>query len=199
MGAAEDIGAIAAEIRSCDGCRLCETRSLAVPGEGTPDASVMVVGEAPGRNEDETGRPFVGAAGERLDEVIGLAGLTREDVFISNVVKCRPPKNRNPRRDEIVACRGYLERQVAAIRPKAIVTFGNFASQLVLGTDEGVATLHGKPVDAEVPCGGCSIRTIVYPVFHPAATIYRPQWRAVLEEDMRRLEGILADAGGPLG
>ena len=195
MAAAEDVETIASEILVCGNCRLCETRILAVPGEGSAKASVMIVGEAPGRNEDETGRPFVGAAGKRLDEVIGLAGLTREDVFVANVLKCRPPKNRNPRKDEIAACRGYLERQISVIRPKVIVTFGNFATQLILGTDEGVSALHGRPVETEVAGGDRPVRSVVYPVFHPASTIYRPQWRAVLEEDMRNLGSVLCEAG----
>lgn len=190
--ASDALDAIAGEIRSCTGCRLCETRGVAVPGEGLPDASVMIVGEAPGRNEDETGHPFVGAAGKRLDDVIGLAGLSRTDVFIANVVRCRPPKNRNPRPDEIAACREFLDQQIAAIRPEVVVTLGNFATQLLLGTREGVATLHGRPVEGVGIDAAPDLSFTVYPVFHPAATIYRPQWRPVLEDDMRRLAEIVA-------
>jgi DNA polymerase len=155
----------------------------------------MIVGEAPGRNEDETGVPFVGKAGERLNEVLSLAGLSRDSVFVANVLKCRPPGNRNPRPAEVVACSGFLLRQIRALNPQFIVTFGNFATQFVLGTKQGVSELHGRLVEDVVVASsdddGEPCRLSVYPVFHPAATIYRPQWRPVLEDDMRRFGEML--------
>lgn len=183
----DPLDALREAVSSCEGCRLCETRTNTVFGAGNEEAAVMLVGEAPGRNEDETGTPFVGAAGKRLDEVLGLAGLSRETVFIVNVVKCRPPKNRNPKKDEIAACSGYLRRQIELIRPRLIITMGNFATQTVLGTSEGISQLHGQMASGVSPMGTKGLITNVYPIYHPAATIYRPQWRGELEEDMRRL------------
>lgn len=199
--AAEVLLSMREEVSRCEGCRLHETRALPVFGSGNPEASVMIVGEAPGRNEDETGEPFVGKAGQKLNEALALAGLRREDVFIANVLKCRPPKNRNPRPDEIGACSGFLIRQIRAISPDVVVTFGNFATQFVLGTKAGVGELHGALREG-VRLGqgaegdGAEPVVAVYPVFHPAATIYRPQWKPVLEEDMRRLGGILRERSG---
>lgn len=188
------LGRIREEVSRCEGCRLAETRTNPVFGIGDGKAPVLIVGEAPGRNEDETGEPFVGKAGERLNEVLALAGLSRDEVFIANVLKCRPPRNRNPRPDEIAACSAYLIRQIEAIGPKVIVTFGNFATQFVLGTKKGVSELHGTLFKGvRVSHGDCGTASAydVYPVFHPAATIYRPQWRSVLEEDMRNLGTLL--------
>ena len=185
--------AIRDEVSRCKRCRLCETRTLPVFGSGNPEASVMIVGEAPGRNEDETGEPFVGKAGQRLTEMLALAGLRREDVFIANVLKCRPPKNRNPSADEIVACSGFLMEQIRAVSPEVIVTFGNFATQFVLGTKTGVSELHGALYEGLLLGQGTDRGISVYPVFHPAATMYRPQWKPILEEDMRRLGSILHD------
>lgn len=184
-------------VSRCEACCLHETRTLPVFGSGNPNANVMIVGEAPGRNEDETGEPFVGKAGERLNEVLALAGLSRDEVFIANVLKCRPPKNRNPKPDEIAACSGFLIGQIGQIRPEVIVTFGNFATQFVLGTKQGVSELHGQLFrNIRIGDGDGERPTVsVYPVFHPAATIYRPQWRPVLEDDMRRL-GELLESGG---
>lgn len=183
---------IAGRVAACRACGLCDGRTNAVPGCGSPTARVMVVGEAPGRNEDETGVPFVGRAGERLDEVLALAGLSRDDVFVANVLKCRPPGNRDPRPDEVAACEGFLVDQLRAVSPDVVVTFGNFATRFALGTREGVTALHGRLVEGVRIGGDGGVTVDAYPVFHPAATMYRPQWRPVLEDDMRRLGALLA-------
>lgn len=196
--AASEMETLRQEVQHCDRCPLHETRTCVVFGDGRPDAPVMIVGEAPGRSEDETGRTFVGKAGERLTEMLGHAGLTRDDVYIANVLKCRPPKNRNPKTEEVDACAEFLVRQIVNVSPKVVVTFGNFATQFVLDTKEGVSELHGKPVDGVVLMDWDDDETqpmTVFPVFHPAATIYRPQWRSVLEEDMRTLGRLLAERG----
>lgn len=197
-GNEKDMEGLRSLVSSCSACPLHETRTLPVFGSGNPSATVMIVGEAPGRNEDESGEPFVGKAGERLNEVLALAGLSRDEVFVANVLKCRPPRNRNPRPDEIDACSSYLIEQLDAVGPKIVVTFGNFATQFVLGTKQGVSEVHGRLFrDVTVSHDGCSASSAVsvYPVFHPAATIYRPQWRVVLEGDMQRLGDIIRKMG----
>lgn len=170
---------IAAQAAACRRCALCEGRTNVVPGFGNPEARVMLIGEAPGKNEDLQGRPFVGAAGKYLTELLGYAGLTRDDVFIANVLKCRPPSNRNPRPEEIELCTPFLRDQVRAIGPEYLVTMGNFATKFILKTEQGITGLHGKPVSAG--------RFTVYPVFHPAAAIYDRSKRAALEADFTAL------------
>lgn len=170
---------IAAQAEVCRKCALCEGRTNVVPGFGNPEARVMLIGEAPGKNEDLQGRPFVGAAGKYLTELLGYAGLTRDDVFIANVLKCRPPSNRNPQPDEIELCTSFLRDQVRAIGPEYLVTMGNFATKFILKTDCGITGLHGKPQMAG--------RFVVYPVFHPAAAIYDRSKRDALEADFTAL------------
>ncbi|MDO5042572.1 MAG: uracil-DNA glycosylase [Slackia sp.] len=170
---------IAAQVEACRKCALCEGRINVVPGFGNPEARVMLIGEAPGKNEDKQGLPFVGAAGKYLTELLGYAGLAREDVFIANVLKCRPPSNRNPQPDEIELCTPFLRDQVRAIGPEYLVTMGNFATKLILKTDRGITGLHGRPQMAG--------RFIVYPVFHPAAAIYDRSKRDALEADFTAL------------
>lgn len=170
---------IAAQAAACRRCALCEGRTNVVPGFGNPEARVMLIGEAPGKNEDLQGRPFVGAAGKYLTELLGYAGLTRDEVFIANVLKCRPPSNRNPQPDEIGLCTPFLRDQVRAIGPEYLVTMGNFATKFILKTDCGITGLHGKPHIAG--------RFIVYPVFHPAAAIYDRTKRDALEADFAAL------------
>lgn len=170
---------IAAQVAACRKCALCEGRTNVVPGFGNPEARVMLIGEAPGKNEDLQGRPFVGAAGKYLTELLGYAGLTRDDVFIANVLKCRPPSNRNPQPDEIELCTPFLRDQVRAIGPEYLVTMGNFATKFILKTDRGITGLHGRPHMAG--------RFIVYPVFHPAAAIYDRSKREALEADFTAL------------
>ncbi|WP_278590963.1 uracil-DNA glycosylase [Olsenella uli] len=177
------------EIRSLMGnCQLCElgqTRSNLVFGVGDPHARVMIIGEGPGKNEDLQGEPFVGTAGKKLDALLGNAGLTRDEVYIANVVKCRPPSNRNPRPAEIEACSPFLREQVRSIWPDAIICLGNFASQWVLKTDRGVMSLRGRLHQQG--------HFVVLPTFHPAACIYHSEWQPLLEEDLRLLGAWLRE------
>lgn len=176
---------IAAEIRVCQLCELSRTRTLAVPGEGPDRAPIMFIGEGPGLNEDQQGRPFVGAAGKFLGELIERAGLKREDVFITNVVKCRPPGNRDPLPDEMMACGGYLQRQIDSIDPTVIVTLGRFSmSRWFPG--ERITRIHGQPKKF-------GARTIV-PMFHPAAALHQGNLKPMIEEDFARLRSILDKA-----
>ena len=170
-------------VEKCNNCALKDGRSNVVFGSGNVKADVMIIGEAPGKNEDEQGLPFVGKAGKYLEELLSLAGLKREDVYIANVLKCRPPSNRDPRADEIQACAPYLREQTAKINPKVIVTLGNFATRFILKNEEGITLLHGKPVKAG--------RFVVYPVFHPASTMYDPKKKQALENDFKQLKSLL--------
>jgi DNA polymerase len=181
----EELAQIAAEVRVCTLCKLHHGTIKAVPGEGPADARIMFIGEAPGFNEDRQGRPFVGAAGKFLDELLGLAGLRRQDVFIANVVKHRPPNNRDPEPDEIAACSGYLERQIAAIDPRVIVTLGRF-SMARWFPGEKISRIHGQPRWA----GG----RLIVPMMHPAAALHQAQYRSLIEADFRRLPEFLAQA-----
>jgi DNA polymerase len=167
----------------CTKCRLCERRKHAVPGEGPEGSRIMFVGEAPGEQEDIQGRPFVGAAGKLLTELLGSVGFQREEVYITNVVKCRPPNNRPPRKDESEACRPYLERQIALIRPAAICPMGNSAIQALLNSEKSVTTLHGIPFEVE--------GITYFPIYHPAAALYTFSLRKVMEEDFRKLRALL--------
>ena len=164
---------------NCQRCELGQTRTNIVFGTGNPHARVMFVGEGPGRNEDLKGEPFVGAAGHKLDSLLSLAGLTRDEIYIANVVKCRPPSNRNPKPAEIEACSPFLREQIRSIWPDVIVCLGNFASQWVLKTDRGIMTLRGKLYQTG--------HFVVAPTFHPAACIYHSDWQPLLEEDLRRV------------
>ena len=166
-------------IGNCQLCQLGQTRTNLVFGVGNPHARVMFVGEGPGKNEDLQGEPFVGAAGKRLDSLLGLAGLTREEIYIANVIKCRPPNNRNPLPEEIKACAPFLREQIRSIWPDVLVCLGNFATQFVLHSEVGVTKMRGKFYTAG--------HFLVMPTFHPAATIYHAQWLPLLEDDMRML------------
>lgn len=150
-------------MQGCTACRLAETRTRVVAGSGPSNARLFLLGEAPGASEDRQGEPFVGRSGRLLDELLGEVGLDRDRVFVTNVVKCRPPDNRNPRADEIGACRGHLESQLRLIEPRVVVTLGNFAAQWVLSTRDGITRLRGR----SYPWEG---RTVV-PTFHPAAAL----------------------------
>jgi uracil-DNA glycosylase family 4 len=165
--------------------RLHQSAMRAVPGEGPPDANVMFIGEAPGFNEDRQGRPFVGAAGQFLEELLALAGLRRSDVFIANVIKHRPPDNRDPEPDEIAACSQFLERQIAALNPLVIVTLGRF-SMARWFPGEKISRIHGQPrwIDGR----------LIVPMMHPAAALHQPQYRALIEADFRRLPEFIAQA-----
>lgn len=173
------------EVSTCKACSLCEGRTNVVFGEGNPYARVMIIGEAPGKNEDLQGKPFVGAAGKFLDELLEVAGLKREDVFIANVLKCRPPSNRNPKPEEIEACATFLRQQTQTISPDVIVTLGNFATQFILRTGVGITHLRGTVQSAG--------RFLVLPVFHPAAAIYDRSKRDVLLSDFERVGSLVRD------
>jgi uracil-DNA glycosylase len=177
------------EARGCTRCpQLVQSRQTVVFGAGNADADLMFVGEAPGANEDKLGLPFVGQAGKLLDKLLGEIGLQREDVFVNNVLMCRPPGNRDPHPDEINNCQDYLLRRIQLIEPKVICTLGNFATKLLRGEPTGITRLHGQ---AEIRAiGGRMVR--LYPVFHPAAALYTPSNVEVLREDFRRLPELLA-------
>jgi DNA polymerase len=181
---AAELEAIAAEVIGCPKCPLAKGRLKAVPGEGPPDARVMLIGEAPGYHENQQGRPFVGQAGQFLEELLGVAGLKRSEVFITNVVKCRPPGNRDPQPDEIAACSDYLSRQTAALRPRVIVTLGRYSLGRFL-PGQPISRIHGVPR---------KVGTVtVFPMYHPAAALHQPTLRTTLLEDMAKLPGILAE------
>lgn len=173
------------EVLVCTKCRLANTRRHAVPGEGSQSTRVMFVGEAPGEQEDLQGRPFVGAAGKLLTELLVSIGVQREQVFITNIVKCRPPGNRPPRRDETLACMPYLTRQIAIIRPRFICPMGNSAIHSLMKSEGSVTSLHGVPFEAD---------SITYfPMYHPAAALYTSSLRRVMEEDFKQLKALLDD------
>ena len=171
------------EASGCVRCRLSQTRTQVVFGVGNPDADLMFVGEAPGFHEDKQGFPFVGQAGKLLDRLLEGIGLTRADVYIANVLKCRPPGNRDPVPDEIEQCEPYLFRQIELIEPRVISTLGNFATKLLSGKQLGITRVHGQ--EQEVTLGGR--RVLLYPLYHPAAALYTPAMLKVLEEDFRRI------------
>jgi DNA polymerase len=176
---------IAAEVARCTKCRLAAKRRNTVPGEGRDDARIMFVGEGPGEQEDLQGRPFVGPAGQFLNELLQRAGLRREDVFITNIVKCRPPQNREPMSDEVQACNEYLVGQIAAINPRVICPLGSAATRVLLDAKAKISGLHGKPVRS----GG-----ILYvPLYHPAAAIHKPDLRDSIIEDFKKLRALIAD------
>lgn len=171
------------EVHKCCLCPLCEGRTHAVFGVGLQCAKVMIIGEAPGKNEDAAGVPFVGAAGKNLDELLCVAGLERDKVYITNVVKCKPPSNRNPHVAEIQACAPYLRKQVSIINPEIIVSLGNFATKFILRTECGITNLRGR-----VHMAG---KFSVYPVFHPAAALYDIKKKDVMLRDFEQLGYIL--------
>jgi DNA polymerase len=181
----EALAEIAAEIRVCTRCELHRTRTKSVPGEGPADARVMLIGEAPGWNEDQQGRPFVGAAGKFLEELLAKAGMTRGEVFITNVVKSRPPGNRDPLPDEIAACAPFLERQIETIDPDVIVTLGRF-SMAPWFPGERISRIHGQPKRVG--------RRLIVPMYHPAAALHQQALRGTIEEDFGKLPKILAEA-----
>ena len=184
------LDALRQEVECCSNCALGATRTRAVFGEGDPGADLMFVGEAPGYHEDQQGRPFVGQAGKLLEQLLASIGMTREQVYIANVLKSRPPNNRDPRPEEIDACRPYLWRQIEIIRPKVICTLGNFATKLLSGDQRGITKVHGQPRPTEIAGHGLYL----YPIFHPAAALYTPANLATLKEDFLRLPELLAHA-----
>jgi uracil-DNA glycosylase family 4 len=178
----EELGA---EISACPACDLCRTRTNAVPGEGSASAKVFFIGEGPGYYEDKSGRPFVGPAGKFLDELLAIAGLRRSEVFITNVVKCRPPNNRDPLDTEIEACRNWLDQQLEAISPTVVVTLGRYSMSLYF-PGASISRIHGQAQNF----GSYS----VVPMFHPAAALHQARYRSLIEDDFRRLPEIIARA-----
>ena len=175
---------IGADVRACRLCKLCETRTRAVPGEGSPKAEILFIGEGPGFNEDQQGRPFVGAAGQLLTEMLGVIGLRREEVFITNVVRCRPPGNRDPLPDELAACDVYTQRQIAVLDPKLIVTLGRYSLARFVGQGS-MRDLHGRTREWNgVTC---------LAMYHPAFILRTPtlEMRRMYEEDFRKIPALL--------
>jgi uracil-DNA glycosylase family 4 len=180
----EELTALAAKASVCIRCRLADSRTNVVFGSGNPDADVMFVGEGPGQQEDEQGLPFVGKSGQLLEQLLGEIGLRRADVYIANVVKCRPPNNRDPRPDEIDACKGYLRTQLELIQPLVAVTLGNFATKLLLHTDTGITRLRGNAYEWW--------GRLLVPTFHPAAAL-RGSVRVLdeMREDFQIIRAII--------
>jgi DNA polymerase len=176
-----DLQDIRERVIVCTNCDLCKTRTNAVPGKGSPNAQIMFVGEAPGRTEDLRGEPFVGAAGKKLDAMLEKNGILRESVYITNVVKCRPPNNRVPTQQERDACNKYLESEIKVINPKVICVLGNTASNSILGQGD-ITKNHGQTIKKE--------GRLYFLTFHPAATIYNQQLRLLMEQDMQTLKKL---------
>lgn len=182
------LDALAGEIRACTACPLHRSARQAVPGEGSAEAGVLFLGEAPGYNEDVQGRPFVGAAGQLLDELLRRIGLDRAAVFITNVVRHRPPENRDPLPHEVSACDMWLQRHLQVLRPRVVVTLGRFAMHKFL-PGESITRSHGRPRRVGA--------VTVFPMFHPAAALHQPSLRAELEKDFEALAGLLAASAPP--
>lgn len=190
MSAEETLANIASEISVCTKCALHETRKKAVPGEGPADAEIMFIGEGPGFHEGEQGRPFVGASGKFLDQLLEQAGLTRADVFIANVVKCRPPGNRDPQAEELDACNAYLEAQIEAIDPSIIVTLGRISmGKFIPGVK--ISAVHGRMHKVG--------ERFVIPMFHPAAALHQPALKPSILADFANLPDQLNEARKALG
>ena len=178
---------IGADVRVCPRCKLCKTRTRAVPGEGNPNAEIMFIGEGPGFHEDQQGRPFVGAAGQLLTEMLGVIGLRRDEVFITNVVRCRPPGNRDPLPDELAACDVYTQRQIAVLHPSLIVTLGRYSMARFIGQGP-MRDLHGRTREWNgITC---------LAMYHPAAILRTPtpEMRRIYEEDFRKIPPLLEEA-----
>jgi uracil-DNA glycosylase family 4 len=193
VAAVETLEAYAASTSGCTRCRLAQGRTQVVFGAGNPRADLMFVGEAPGFHEDKQGVPFVGQAGKLLDGLLAGVQLRREDVYIANVLKCRPPGNRDPQPDEIEACEPHLFRQIELIEPKVIATLGNFATKLLSGRPLGITRVHGQ--EQELTIAGRSV--LLYPIYHPAAALYTPAMLKVLESDFARLPELMGRGSRP--
>lgn len=183
MSSVDDLKLIAEEVEACTDCKLHLSRKNAVPGEGSPNADLVFIGEGPGFHENEQGRPFVGAAGRFLEELLESINMDREEVFICNVIKCRPPGNRDPQVDEIQACSKYLERQIRAINPKIIVTLGRFSMARYF-KNARISAIHGQ---ARVVNG-----RLVMPMYHPAAALHQPSLRRTIEADFALIPDLIA-------
>ena len=187
MAVTTELHAYRDEVATCTRCALAQGRTQVVFGSGDPNADLMFVGEAPGFHEDQQGVPFVGAAGKLLEQLLAGIGLARSDVYIANVLKCRPPGNRDPMPDEIEACEGHLWRQIELIRPRVVATLGNFATKLLSGKPTGITRVHGQ--EQETTLGGR--RVLLYPLYPPAAALYTPKMLEVLQSDFRRIPELL--------
>ena len=183
--AQSQLNALAEEVRHCQRCGLGKTRLKAVPGDGPADAEILFIGEAPGYQENQQGLPFVGQAGMLLEELLASIGLNRQRVYIANVIKCRPPQNRDPLPTEMQACAGYLDRQIAIIRPRLIVTLGRFSMARYF-PGASISKIHGQPRKGD--------GVTYYPVFHPAAALHQPSLRQALELDFKKIPQVLAGA-----
>ena len=172
------------QVRTCTRCQLSRSRTRAVPGEGPENASLMFIGEAPGFHEDKTGRPFVGAAGKFLEELLANIELTREQVYIANVIKCRPPGNREPTPIEIKTCEAYLDRQIELIKPAVVITLGRFSMARYFPGSK-ISVIHGKPRKLD--------GVLYYPMYHPAAALHQPKLRATVEQDMLKIPALIAE------
>jgi uracil-DNA glycosylase family 4 len=182
------------ELSDCQKCPLAEGRTTVVFGTGNADADLMFVGEAPGFHEDRQGKPFVGRAGQLLDQLLESIGMDRSQCFIANVLKCRPPDNRDPEPGEIQACQGHLFRQIELIQPRVICTLGNFATKLLSGSPQGITKVRGVPQAKEL--GGHSV--FLYPIFHPAAALRTPAMLETLRQDFGKLPGMLEESAPSL-
>ena len=189
---ASALRAYADEAAGCMRCALAAGRTHVVFGAGNPDADLMFVGEAPGFHEDQQGVPFVGQAGKLLDKLLGEIGLARSDIYIANVLKCRPPGNRDPLPEEIAACESHLFRQIELIQPRLVATLGNFATKLLSGKPLGITRVHGH--EQEVTLGRS--RVLLYPLYHPAAALYTPSMLKVLSEDFARIPALIERTDG---
>jgi uracil-DNA glycosylase len=187
LTADDALASLGATVGSCTKCALSQGRTQVVFGVGDPAADLMFVGEAPGFHEDQQGKPFVGQAGKLLDKLLAGIGLARHQVYVANVLKCRPPGNRDPKPEEIEACEGHLFRQIELIEPTVVATLGNFATKLLSGKPTGITRVHGTEQPTRL--GGRDV--LLYPLYHPAAALYTPAMLKVLEEDFRRLPDLL--------
>jgi uracil-DNA glycosylase family 4 len=187
----EFLDAVAAEIIVCTKCQLSKNRKNAVPGEGNPESPVMFIGEAPGQSEDIKGKPFVGAAGKFLETLLSEIGLSRNDVFICNIVKCRPPRNREPMPNEIQTCTPYLDRQINIIKPKFVVTLGNYSTAYIFSKANlpfnGITQASGKFYQATI----LNMQITIFPTFHPAAALYSAKYKETLQHDFQLLKNKL--------
>lgn len=185
MSSEEILREVAVEVSTCSKCKLCKGRTRAVPGEGSTETKILFIGEGPGQQEDRQGRPFVGPAGQFLDELLTSINLRRSDVFITNVVKCRPPNNRDPEPEEIAACNDYLDRQIAALNPRVIVTLGRYSMTKFFG-GEKISAIHGRARKKD--------GYICIAMYHPAAGLHQTSLKDVIRQDFKKIPLIIAEA-----